>query len=667
MSFLQPAFLYGLLALAIPLIIHLFNFRRTKKVYFSNSQFLQQVKESKSAKQRLKHLLVLASRLLFITFLVLAFAQPFIPSDDIEEQSDQVYIYLDNSLSMGNEVASNLTALNLGIQSVEKILDLYPREARFKLLTNDFSSPLRVFRSKEEIRDLVTEIKLNGVQRNFKDIWQRLTSEASSQSADWYFISDFQKTTFSDIQSFTADSTQRYFMVPLAFTSTANVFIDSVYLKNPFLIANDQNNIEIVMQNTGSEQVRDLVISLSLDDRQIANAGINIPAKGSATTNISLNFPLEGINPAKLSFEEFPVAFDNDFYFNLNLSQKVSILEIREETENSVISKVYANDLLFGFQSYLVDNLDYSNINQANLVILNALEQMPSSLVGVLQDFVSDGGRIVIIPHQQPDLVSIQQLATWSDTQAYTDTAWIALESPRFNHPFFSNIFEEQINQAITMPRVKNVIKWSASRGENLLISKAGIPYLSSDYRGRIYLLGTPLDDNYSNLAQHAVFVPVMYKLAALSKAFDRSLYYTTDQQVIKVTLDSLNGNELFNLDNGTEKIIPNQRVQGQDLFLEVPSDIIQPGFYQLKSDEQVVGLLPYNNNREESILDQYQYEELQQLLGADNVKIMDEDQFTDYTTQVVEARSGTPLWKYALILALVFLLTEVLLIRFLK
>ncbi|MDH3709030.1 MAG: BatA domain-containing protein [Cyclobacteriaceae bacterium] len=667
MSFLQPTFLYGLLALAIPLIIHLFNFRRTKKVYFSNSQFLRQVKESKSAKQKLKHLLVLASRLLFIAFLVLAFAQPFIPSDEIEEQSDRVYIYLDNSLSMGNEVASNLTALNLGIQSVEKILDLYPREARFKLLTNDFSSPLRVFRSKEEIRDLVTEIKLNGVQRNFKDIWQRLTSEASSQAADWYFISDFQKTTFSDIQSFTADSTQRYFMVPLAFTSTANVFIDSVYLKNPFLIANDQNNIEIVMQNTGSEQVRDLVISLSLDDRQIANAGINIPAKGSATTNISLNFPLEGINPAKLSFEEFPVAFDNDFYFNLNLSQKVSILEIREEPENSVISKVYANDLLFNFQSYLVDNLDYSNINQANLVVLNALEQMPASLVGLMQDFISDGGSLVIIPHQQPDLVSIQQLATWSDTQAYTDTTWIALESPRFNHPFFSNIFEEQSNQAITMPRVKNVIKWSASRGENLLISKAGIPYLSSDYSGRIYLLGTPLDDDYSNLAQHAVFVPVMYKVAALSKAFDRSLYYTTDQQVIKVTLDSLNGNELFKLDNGTEQIIPNQRVQGQDLFLEVPSDIIQPGFYQLKSDDQLVGLLPYNNNREESILDQYQYEELQQLLGSDNVKIMDEDQFTDYTTQVVEARSGTPLWKYALILALIFLLMEVLLIRFLK
>ena len=667
MSFLQPAYLYGLLALAIPLIIHLFNFRRTKKVYFSNSRFLKQVKDSKSAKQRLKHLLVLASRLLFILFLVLAFAQPYIPSDEIDRQNDLVYIYLDNSLSMGNEVASNLSALDLGIQSVEKILSLYPREARFKLLTNDFSSPLRVFRSKEEILDMVTEIKLNGVQRDFQDVWQRFTAETTAQSADWYVISDFQKSTFQDVEAITTDSSQRYFMVPLTFTSTANVFIDSVYLKNPFLIANDQNNIEIIMQNTGREAVRDLIVSLTIDGRQIANAGIDLPAQGSASTNINLNFPLEGINPARLSFEEFPVAFDNDFYFNLNLSQQVAILEIKDQQESTLIEKVYANNALFDFQSYMVDNLDYSNINQANLVVLNALDQITPSLTDLLRDYIGEGGKLLLIPYQQPDLVSLKELAAFANPELFADTTWTALESPQFRHPFFSNIFEEQGNQPITMPRVKNVINWSAQRGENLLLSKTGMPYLSSDYRGSVYLLASPLDANYSSFAQHALFVPVMYKIAALSKAFERNLYYTTDQQVVKITLDSLSGNELFTLDNGTEEIVPNQRVLGQEVFLEVPSDVIQPGFYQLKTDDKVVGMLPYNNNSTESLLDQYQYQELEDLLASDHVEIMDEAQFESYTRTVTEARSGTPLWKYALILALLFLFMEVLLIRFLK
>jgi len=174
MSFLQPQFLYGLMALSIPVIIHLFNFRQTKRVYFSNSKFLQQVKESKSARQRLKHLLILASRLLFLLFLVIAFAQPFIPSKELETQQGLVYIYLDNSLSMGNEVANNLSAFDQAIQRAERIIQLYPRETRYKLLTNDFSSPLRVFRTKDEILDLLTEVEQMGVQRSFTDIWNRL-------------------------------------------------------------------------------------------------------------------------------------------------------------------------------------------------------------------------------------------------------------------------------------------------------------------------------------------------------------------------------------------------------------------------------------------------------------------------------------------------------------
>ncbi len=667
MSFLQPGYLYGLLVLAIPIIIHLFNFRRTKKVYFSNSQFLREVKESKSAKRKLKHLLILASRLFFLFFLILAFAQPFIPSTEIEEQQDLVYIYLDNSLSMDNEVASNLSALDLGIQNVERILDLYPRETRFKLLTNDFSSPLRVFRSKEEISDMMTEVTLNGVQREFKEIWQRLNSDQSAQRADWYFISDFQKSTFQGLQTFDGDSTQRYFFVPLIFSSTSNVFIDSVYLKNPFLVARDQNTIEILMRNTGSAAVQDLVISLSIDDRQIANAGIDLPPNGTATTTINLNFPLEGNNPATLSFEEFPVAFDNEFYFNLNLSQKVSILEIKSHNESTPVSKVYANTKLFDYVSSNVDNLDYSIINQMDLVVLNAIDQAPTSLLDVLQEFVNNGKHLMIIPAKTPDMNAIQRLAAFANSKFHTDTAWVDLEAPKYNLPFFRNIFEDQSSQAISMPRVKNVIAWSSQRGENLLLSKTGIPYLSTNYRGSVYLLGSDLEPGSSTFAQHAVFVPVMYKVAALSKAFDRQLYYTTDQQIIKIKPDSVVGADLFTLDNGLEQLVPNQRIMGQELFLEIPSDVINPGFYQLKNQERVVGVLPYNNTSQESLLDQYVYSELQNLLDNDYTRIMNDEEFETYTNKVVEARSGTPLWKYALVLALIFLIIEVLLIRFLK
>ena len=82
MSFVYPNFLWALFLLIIPIIIHLFNFRKYKTVYFSKVDFLTEVVEDSKSGNKLKHLLVLLSRLLLITALFLAFAQPFIPTGE---------------------------------------------------------------------------------------------------------------------------------------------------------------------------------------------------------------------------------------------------------------------------------------------------------------------------------------------------------------------------------------------------------------------------------------------------------------------------------------------------------------------------------------------------------------------------------------------------------
>ena len=79
MEFVNPGFLYGLFAISIPIIIHLFNFRRFKKVYFTNVSFIKELKQQTQKQSRLKHLLILLMRILAITAIVLAFAQPYIP------------------------------------------------------------------------------------------------------------------------------------------------------------------------------------------------------------------------------------------------------------------------------------------------------------------------------------------------------------------------------------------------------------------------------------------------------------------------------------------------------------------------------------------------------------------------------------------------------------
>ena len=68
MHFVFPWFLLALAALAVPVIIHLFHFRRYKKIYFSDIRFLKQVNEEKTTIDELKNRLILASRLFALFF-----------------------------------------------------------------------------------------------------------------------------------------------------------------------------------------------------------------------------------------------------------------------------------------------------------------------------------------------------------------------------------------------------------------------------------------------------------------------------------------------------------------------------------------------------------------------------------------------------------------------
>jgi hypothetical protein len=223
MKFLYPEFLFGLFTLAIPIIIHLFNFRKSKKVYFSSIRFLQNIKKSTSQKRKLKHYLILFSRLLFLTFLVLAFAQPFLPGTDRNPQAESVYVYLDNSSSMSNRTEGTTTSLNLGMDYLSKILELYPTNTSYKLVTNEFAPFSNTLKSVSEIEEIMTEVRLSTISRTLPEAYSRLTSSSVNETArnkDIFVITDFQKSTVGDLSQINFDTLDQVFIAPIQFRQT---------------------------------------------------------------------------------------------------------------------------------------------------------------------------------------------------------------------------------------------------------------------------------------------------------------------------------------------------------------------------------------------------------------------------------------------------------------
>lgn len=725
MNFLYPQFLFGLFALGIPIIIHLFNFRRTKKIYFSNTIFLKNIKKTTTSKLRLKHLLILMARLLFIFFLVITFAQPFLPGKENETgpgagAENLVYIYMDNSLSMSSELGSNMRGIDQGINYIEEITNLYPRNTSYKLLTNEFGSFSRAPKSGSELNEMITDIDLTGIARSMEEVIDKIRGDqqmsASTANAEKragvYLISDFQKSTAGDLQNIKADTSDQIYLVPIRSSYESNIFVDSVYLTNPFMMAEETNELAVVLRNEGEQEANDLIVRLLINEQQVANASLDLAPFSEGNLQFTLNFPLEKNNRCQIIFEDYPVTFDNEFYFSLTLGDRVKVLEIipsgRAFSQGSAVSKVYANEQVFDFQSYNINNFDYSLIESADLLVLNELGNAANeanlAVVPYIQDFLASGGHILYIPPANGNLNFLREVtgnknitASRAESPDSVRATRNNLANPDMANPFFANMFEGE-DENFEMPTAVRYLEHNL-RGESLLQYKTGDPYLLSLSRSYIsteatasnpiHVFSTPLRNEFTSLYRHAIFVPIMYRLASMSKSLNNKLYYYADESTIMLETTNFaqdqgvqavatedNQRYLYKLQREQQEIIPLQRMAGGRLFMEIPQNMVEPGFYSLipmeesasdTSDSVSLFSLAFNVEKQESLIEQYSVEDLQNAFeNRDNIKIYEAEDVDAFSELVREQQTSISLWKYSLLLALLFLLTEILLIRFL-
>ena len=160
MQFVNPYFLFAFSALAIPIIVHLFNFRRYKKVYFSNTAFLNELVEETNNAQKLKRLLILLARCLVIIFLVLAFAQPFIPkNENVKKGKTAVSIFVDNSFSM-QSTSSDRSLIEKAKVLATDIVQSYDNDVSFQLITQSLEGKQQRLLSKDDCIEQIKNIQI---------------------------------------------------------------------------------------------------------------------------------------------------------------------------------------------------------------------------------------------------------------------------------------------------------------------------------------------------------------------------------------------------------------------------------------------------------------------------------------------------------------------------
>lgn len=676
MQFLFPAFLFSLFALAVPVIIHLFYFRRYKRVLFTNVRFLREVKEETSARSKLRNLLVLLMRCLAIAFLVFAFAQPFIPVDSkVKQGSKDISIFVDNSFSMG-ALSQDVPLLEVAKKRARDIVLGYAPDDRFQIITNDLEGRHQRLVGREEALALIDEIALTPAVRTLDQVLVRQNQALNLGLNDIrvaFWISDFQKN-ISQWET-PADTSLQLNLIPLQAVQERNISIDSVWMESPVPMLNQPNNLIVQVKNWTDEEAENVRLTLRHEGQVMPVGTLNIPPQTAVKDTISMQLQRIGWHEAELQITDYPIQFDDQFFISLQVAEEVRAGIINEQAENTFLSAAFKSIPYFRADNLLSRNLDYSRLTGYQFIVLNELTELSSGLSFALQQYVENGGNILVFPSAKASLQSYNSFFGAFPANIFSDfdARERIVGQVNVEEFVFRDVFENK-SASLRLPTSLGNFRWTRSgtaAEETLMSYRDGSSFLAKykSGQGHLYVCASPLSEEFNNLTRNAeIFIPMLYKMAISSGRGQKIAYTIGDDEVISADVPVLGSEVVYQMEGPGIQFIPGQRITGSRLFLTVSNEIPAAGIYRLKRDSggESLGQFAFNFNRRESDLAYYSVSELKALAG-DRASVIDADARANFEAIIGERNQGVVLWRWCLALTLLFLALEQLILRFWK
>jgi hypothetical protein len=676
MQFVYPVFLFALIAIAIPIIIHLFHFRKFRQVYFTNVKFLKEVKDETNQRSKLKHLLVLIARCLAVFFLVMAFAQPFIPQKGGAFRAGQkaISLFIDNSFSMSS-LSQDVPLMEKAKQRAIEIVSAYDVEDEFQILTNDFEGRHQRLVSQEDALALIEEIEITPAVKEMSKVISRqkqVLSTAKADNKEAYIISDFQKN-ITDLKAL-EDTTVTVHLVPLQSVQKQNISLDSCWFEAPVQMLNQTNRVIVKVSNHSDEDREDVPLSLSLDGQAKPIGNLKVKANDVAYDTVNITIIKTGWHEAELSITDFPIHFDDTYHFTFHVESEIKVLSINENSPNKYINAIYGSNPLFKLDNQPSTKVSYSAFSTYKLIILNNLNAISSGLASELQKYVNNGGNVVVFPSATAQLNTYQPFLRSLNTNELTQLEKKERQVSEINTDDF--VFKDVYTNAkanIKLPtsKINFQQKRTSNTGEEVLLKyRDGGSYFSKYKRekGHIFICAAPLDLEHNDLVSNGdIFVPMLYKIAIHS---DKSLRiaYTIGQDNLLEAENTISNTEMvYKLKGKAEEFIPQQRAIGDKMVLGIGEEVKEAGFYKLFLEaNKPLNTFAFNYDRKESNLQYFNDSDLKAIGGA-ALDVIGSNAATNFKALIGERSKGTVFWKICVILVLIFLGIEVGLLRFWK
>jgi len=710
MSFLNPAILIALSAIAIPILIHLLNLRKVRKIEFSTLMFLKEIQKSKMRKIQLKQIILLLLRIGAIAFLVLCFAQPVYEGyagDGNNSARSTTIIFIDDSFSMSSR-DNNGMLLAQAKDAVKKILDTHSESDDIYLIPTSeiaFKKNSTSFNNFIELLDSLDRIKISNKPMSVNEavsFSNKIFGESKNSVKEIFIVSDFQKNNFSDemIQNDfneVSGSKVNTYLVKTGSRDAKNLSLDSLTIVTKILEKDKDVKVKIYLNNNSEFNVSNKIVNLYVNGELKGEKAVDVGSFDKKEIEFIFKTPVTGsvngfVELVQNDFQDDELLQDNKYYFSLFIPDHFNIGLISQSPADRYfidLALQSAADLLSdstGRKSGLF-RINYltsvnEDISNNDVVFISNKNSFTDSEAGIIKDYVSNGGGVFIFMGSSVDVnnynntilskldfARIQKLNMDAQQNANLKFDKIDFENPVLSEVFSNkklNLTADNFN--IESPKINSFYELLAGDNSNTIVTFSNNkPFLveSTIANGKVILSSLPATDDLSDFPLKSIFVPVII----------RSIYYLSNDFEIQKEYIAGNSNliSIKGLSNVAEFTLPDKSIvkledqssgkESNYLYLPYNNFTAQTGTYTAVDSAGGVYNFSLNYNSKESNLQSYNKTELEDYFrknNIENVSVANADE--NIVEMVQQSRSGFSLWKYFLIGALLFVAAELLL-----
>jgi hypothetical protein len=515
LTFLNSAILFGLAAVAIPILIHLFTRKKTKFIDFSSLRFLKELQKRQIRRLKIRQILLLILRVLLVLFLVLAFARPALKETRGASLTSgaqlTAVIILDNTLSMGYEQDGE-KLLKRAKQTAQEVVKLLrPGDEMYLIYPQD--PPITPHdgpkHSLESVLDLIDNTELSYSKTDYLSalgMAHSVMEQSNNINKEIYLIGDLQKNGIDLTNNGQGNGTKLigkdvcFFVMPTTTADPHNLTVDELQLGNQILEKDKVVEIEAVIRNNSEKAASNRLVHLFVNGKRVAQRSVDLAPRAAGSVVFPVVPDRSGLQSGFVLLEDDDLIEDNRRYFAFHIPEEMPILMVGTEEQDGYFLQLALNpdknaSTYFKLTSVKPGELSGLDLGEYQCVVLSNVAKLDHTETLRIQEFVADGGGLMVFLgadvnirnyneglHKKLNLPPLTESITSTNTDQF-----LSLGKYDFSHPIFRDVFEGEKN--VLSPNFRFAINLQSTGSIDRIIEFSnGAPFLFESHyqKGRV-------------------------------------------------------------------------------------------------------------------------------------------------------------------------------------